>query len=440
MARRSREAPADPVAFTNGIDVSHHQQAIDWAAVAAAGIRYAFIKATQGAGSVDRRFVENWRGAALNGIVRGAYHFFDPEADPESQFENFSAQVTLEAGDLAPVVDLEIDGQDWDALAQKKRVPAALALLELLEAHYGITPIIYTNRRSVNEVFGGKPGDLTTYPLWVASFKQNPPPTMPPGWTTWVHWQQSDKGSVKGISTPVDLDRCVGDPGPVLTPAPVLAAARALAVAPATAAAAVPGPVAIDVSGPLSEKVPALWTILGRVAGDLDAAGSAAKQRMVKTFLLHLAGHESQLRTRQQDAGGPARSLFQFEAHRAKDAGAHVQTLKLMGTLAAATGNTTADLAAGFNALPAFNPPHPAQSAFFPTGNLIESRLLDNDLFAAYLVRIDFRRFAAPIPATNADQAAYWLQFWKVSAPDPEAAKKQFLQDCDRVDPFIPTT
>src|SRR4029079_7091657 len=84
---------------------------------------------------------------------------------------------------------------------------------------------------------------------------------------------------------------------------------------PMAAPAAVPA--AIDLGRSLPRKVAALWDILGAVVSDLDVSSTPARQRIVRTFLLHLAGHESQLRTRTQDAGGPARSLFQFEAHRA---------------------------------------------------------------------------------------------------------------------------
>ena len=213
-ARRTRAL--DTVEFTRGIDVSHHQGQIDWARVSAAGIRYAFMKATQGAGFIDSRFAANWEGAALNSVIRGAYHFFDPEATAAEQFENFTSVVTLEAGDLAPVVDLEVDGQDWSELPSAQRIPVVIELLEFLEDHYAMVPLIYTNWASVDAIFRGRPGQLTHYPLWVASYRQNPPPRMPAGWTDWTHWQHSSEGSVSGIAGAVDLNRCIGDPGPVL--------------------------------------------------------------------------------------------------------------------------------------------------------------------------------------------------------------------------------
>tara|TARA_Y100001933_G_scaffold248756_1_gene283035 strand:+ start:378 stop:620 length:243 start_codon:yes stop_codon:yes gene_type:complete len=63
-----------------GIDVSHHQGAIDWAKVKAAGVHYCFMKATEGSTFKDKRFDFNWNQAKAHGIIRGAYHFFRPNA------------------------------------------------------------------------------------------------------------------------------------------------------------------------------------------------------------------------------------------------------------------------------------------------------------------------------------------------------------------------
>lgn len=53
-----------------GVDVSHHQGEIDWAAVADDDIEFAYIKATEGGDFPDTRFEENWKGAAEAGLRR----------------------------------------------------------------------------------------------------------------------------------------------------------------------------------------------------------------------------------------------------------------------------------------------------------------------------------------------------------------------------------
>ncbi len=49
--------------FDGVIDVSHHNGAIDWPAVAAAGIALSLYQGDQGGGFVDRMFAANRRGA-----------------------------------------------------------------------------------------------------------------------------------------------------------------------------------------------------------------------------------------------------------------------------------------------------------------------------------------------------------------------------------------
>ena len=49
--------------YIQGVDVSHHQGAIDWRALAADNVAFAYIKATEGADHIDTRFAFNWREA-----------------------------------------------------------------------------------------------------------------------------------------------------------------------------------------------------------------------------------------------------------------------------------------------------------------------------------------------------------------------------------------
>jgi lysozyme len=76
-----------------GIDVSHHQGAIDWTAVKAARVEFAFIKASEGGDFRDREFARNWEAARKAGVVRGAYHFFTFCTPGLAQADNFVATI-----------------------------------------------------------------------------------------------------------------------------------------------------------------------------------------------------------------------------------------------------------------------------------------------------------------------------------------------------------
>ncbi|CAM5526820.1 lysozyme [Streptomyces] [Streptomyces griseus] len=61
-----------------GIDVSHWQGSINWGSVKAAGIDFAYMKATEGTSFKDSSFNANYTGSYNAGLIRGAYHFARP--------------------------------------------------------------------------------------------------------------------------------------------------------------------------------------------------------------------------------------------------------------------------------------------------------------------------------------------------------------------------
>lgn len=88
-----------------GVDVSHHQGAVNWRAVKGDGIGFAIVKATEGTGFVDSRFSQNWHGIRENEMSRGAYHFLHP-GDGAAQARHYLDVVRPQSGDLL-VVDVE---------------------------------------------------------------------------------------------------------------------------------------------------------------------------------------------------------------------------------------------------------------------------------------------------------------------------------------------
>lgn len=184
----------------HGVDVSKFQGEIDWQAVKASGIVFAFARALEGETIHDSSFTTNWQGMKEAGVVRGAYDFYVAGDAPTKQVEVFAGLVTLEPGDLVPMVDIE--GGSLGASAPPDLIADFHQYLELMESHYGVKPIIYTDPSFWNEQMDDSFGD---YPLWVAEYGVDSP-TPPKGWDAWALWQHSDSGSVPGIEGAVDLD------------------------------------------------------------------------------------------------------------------------------------------------------------------------------------------------------------------------------------------
>lgn len=182
-----------------GIDVSDYQPNVDWKAVVDAGITFAFIKATEGRTFVAEVFDSYWKEAKANGIQRGAYHFFRPASDPQGQAENFLKTVTLEAGDLPPVIDIETtDGIDSQRLCDRAQV-----WIDIVERETGFRPIVYTYPGFWEALNTTKFSD---YPLWIAHYTTAEQPLIPGGWKTWLLWQFTDRGQVNGIAGGVDVN------------------------------------------------------------------------------------------------------------------------------------------------------------------------------------------------------------------------------------------
>ena len=184
----------------HGIDVSHHQGAIDWSAVKGTEkqdypIRFVFMKATEGGDYKDRRFVENFRKAGEVGLMRGAYHFYNPNTDPIRQADFFISQVKLKKGDLAPVLDIERKPRDKAQLQANLKI-----FLNRLELHYGVKPIIYTSYKYKTRYLDSP--EFDAYPFWIAHYYVD----MLSYKGTWQFWQHTDYGTVPGIDTNVDLN------------------------------------------------------------------------------------------------------------------------------------------------------------------------------------------------------------------------------------------
>jgi len=185
-----------------GIDVSHHQGAIDWAKIADDDVVFAYLKATEGGDHRDREFARNWRNARAAGVDVGAYHFFTfcrPGAD---QAANFIAVVPVDAQALPPAVDLEFGGNCGrvpDGATMRRELDA---FLSPVEAAYGKSALLYVTP----EFLAAYRAHLPQRALWRRSILRAPDDA-----ASWRLWQYHNRGRIDGIDGPVDLNVFVAD-------------------------------------------------------------------------------------------------------------------------------------------------------------------------------------------------------------------------------------
>ena len=192
--------------IVKGVDVSHYDGTIDWAAVHGAGIAFAFMKATESTGFSDPQFAANWKGAGANGVIRGAYHFFRASADATAQADYFVQQAGVPAaGDLPLTIDLET----LDGVAAATVASDALTFLARVETKSGRKPIVYTSASFLSSI--GSPAGFGAYTLWVANWQVSCPKLPSPPWSDWTFWQDSATATVNGIpASAVDSDQFNG--------------------------------------------------------------------------------------------------------------------------------------------------------------------------------------------------------------------------------------
>jgi len=209
---------ADPVNFkgqqpqsfaVHGIDAARFQKHIHWLTARRNGVNFAFLKATEGGDLLDPAFKHHWRGAGHAGVARGAYHFYYFCTSPEVQARWFIKNVPRSTGMLPPVLDME-----WNPFSPTcaHRRPEASVVrdemrrwLNIVEAHYGQRPIIYTTPRFYSE---NKLSRFKGYEYWLRTTAK-PPRQAFPG-QSWRFWQYSSTGLIDGIAGEVDLNTFSG--------------------------------------------------------------------------------------------------------------------------------------------------------------------------------------------------------------------------------------
>jgi lysozyme len=209
-----------------GIDVASYQGTIDWNMVHASGREFAIARIGDGTG-LDSTFATNWAGIRAAGMVRGAYLFFRPTSDVQTQADHVAAAVgVLGDGDLPVTIDVEcmcpystpghtceLGGAGCATAAE-----AAAALDEIVmrvEAATGKRPMIYTSARVWDgATYYMSQASQPMSALWVPAYTSTSCPAVASSWTDWQFWQYSDGtcsgcvgGVVPGVGSGASVDR-----------------------------------------------------------------------------------------------------------------------------------------------------------------------------------------------------------------------------------------
>ncbi|HXD93164.1 MAG TPA: GH25 family lysozyme [Bacteroidia bacterium] len=203
-----------------GIDVSSYQGTINWTQVKAAGVTFAWAKATEGLTVTDAQYANNAVNGVAAGVYMGAYHFAHPDthtttaqAIAEANYFLSVAQPYIISCEMPPVLDYEVSSSlSWPAQAAWIQ-----SWMNTVKTATGITPILYTDGSIANSLASSS---LASYcKLWIATDNGSattiPPSPLPPTpsaydqglWNpNWSFNQYSWTTTVSGISGQIDAD------------------------------------------------------------------------------------------------------------------------------------------------------------------------------------------------------------------------------------------
>ena len=195
-----------------GVDVSEHQGYIDWAKVAEAGFRFAFIRiGYRGYGEAgnlyeDGTAVDNLRAAKAAGLQVGTYIFSQALNEEEAREEGaLAVRVITDSGvetDLPVMYDPELIKDDWGRANEITREQVGLntaAFKDQVENTSDLKVDIYSNLPWEHNYFDA--ATMNQYQIWYADYERLP---QTPYHFVW--WQYTNEGHVPGIEGRVDLN------------------------------------------------------------------------------------------------------------------------------------------------------------------------------------------------------------------------------------------
>ncbi len=206
---------ADPdVSTFTGIDVSAHQDAIDWQAVASDGIDFAMLRVgyrgygSEGRLNVDDMFFANYEGATAAGLKVGVYFFSQATTPDEAREEACFLLDQISGLRISYPIAYDWEAIDYDTartdgMTTEQISDCAAAFCDEISQH-GHRVLVYFNREL--GYFDYDLSKLQDYHFWLAEYLAAP---------TFVYdfkiWQYSKEGAVRGVNGNVDLNLAVYD-------------------------------------------------------------------------------------------------------------------------------------------------------------------------------------------------------------------------------------
>ncbi|MGJ8756359.1 GH25 family lysozyme [Clostridium botulinum] len=180
-----------------GIDISMHNNNINFAQVKNEGINVVIIKATEGVEYVDPFLNQHYQGAKAQDLNIGFYHFMSEKTSPSQQAVDFWNAIKGKQFNVIPCLDIETNNM---GRSQKQISDRCIEFLTKFKALSGYDCLIYTGG-----YFGRDNLDSRVKKCkgWIAHYGVNTP--MQTGFAVVGH-QYTETGRVNGVNGNVDMN------------------------------------------------------------------------------------------------------------------------------------------------------------------------------------------------------------------------------------------
>ncbi|MFD8010806.1 lysozyme [Streptomyces sp. NPDC058955] len=189
--------------WTEGVDVSSHQGNVAWSTLWNSGVKWAYVKATEGTYYKNTYFTQQYNGSYNVGMIRGTYHFATPDTTTGTAqadyFVNNGGGWSKDGKTLPGVLDIEWNpyGATCYGKTQSGMVTWIRDFLNRYKARTGRDAVIYTATSWWKQCTGNYSGFASTNPLWIARYASEVG-ELPAGWPYYTMWQYTSSGPTVG--------------------------------------------------------------------------------------------------------------------------------------------------------------------------------------------------------------------------------------------------
>ncbi|WP_438484340.1 lysozyme [Streptomyces sp. S186] len=186
-----------------GVDVSSHNGRVGWWKLRHMGVRFAYVKATEGNNYKNPYFEEQYHGAYNAGMIHGAYHFALPDhssgASQARFFAHHGGGWSRDGRTLPGALDMEYNpyGETCYGRSHAGMVSWIADFVHTYREQTGRDAVIYTSTNWWKRCTGNSGRFGRSNPLWIPRYGSSVG-TLPAGWRFHSIWQHTSSGHTVG--------------------------------------------------------------------------------------------------------------------------------------------------------------------------------------------------------------------------------------------------